>query len=158
MAEVVFRSLVAEADLDDVISVDSAGTGEWHIGERADRRTVAALGRRGYDGTHHRARQFEPEWFGSRDLVVAMDRSHLRTLASWAPTKAARDRLHLLRPFDRTVDPDVAGFELDVPDPYYDGHEAFAAVLTMIEAACAGLLETLVSTGAVPARRGRATG
>lgn len=158
MAEVVFRALVEDAGLDHAISVDSAGTGEWHIGERADRRTVAALSRRGYDGSTHRARQFDPEWFGHRDLVIALDRSHQRTLNSWAPTQGARERVHLLRSFDPTVGPDAEGYELDVPDPYYEGQEAFSAVLTMIESACEGLLETLRSHGTVSARPGRAAG
>ncbi len=158
MAEVVFRSLVADADLGHIVVVDSAGTGEWHIGERADRRTVEALKRRGYDGSGHRARQFEPDWFRSRDLVVALDRSHLRTLSHWAPTQSARERLHLLRSFDPTVGPDAVGYDLDVRDPYYDGPEAFSEVLATIESACQGLLQTLVSRGMVPARPDRAVG
>lgn len=146
MAEVVLRQLVARAGRDGQIVVDSAGTGEWHIGERADRRTLAALARDGYDAGDHRARQFEPEWFASRDLVIALDRGHQRTLRSWAPTASAQDRIRLLRSFDPAVPADALGSELDVPDPYYDGTEAFSAVLRTIESACEGLLAVLLDT------------
>ena len=141
MAEYVLRALVSARGLDHLVEVDSAGTGEWHIGERADRRAVAALNRRGYDATTHRARQFEPSWFAERDLVIALDRGHLRSLRSWAPTDTARDRVQLLRSFDPVTEPDALGSDLDVADPYYDGTPAFTEVLTQIEAACAGLLD-----------------
>lgn len=145
MAEVVLRSMVERAGLADRVVVDSAGTGEWHIGERADRRAVAALTTHGYDGSTHRARQFEPDWFGRLDLVVALDRGHRRVLTGWAPTDTARQKVHLLRSFDPALPGDALGDEVDVPDPYYDGQDAFAGVLTMVESACAGLLETIGS-------------
>lgn len=139
MAEVVMARLVEEAGLADVVLVDSAGTGDWHIGERADRRAVQTLGARGYDGATHRAKQFDPHWFRERDLVIGLDRGHQRTLRSWAPDEAARERIHLLRVFDPAVGPE-GGHDLDVADPYYDGLPAFETVLDQIEAACAGLL------------------
>ncbi len=141
MAEYVLRSMAAERGLDEHVVADSAGTGDWHIGERADRRAVAVLARHGYDGSVHRARQFEPGWFRNRDLVVALDRSHERTLHSWAPTVDARERVRLLRSFDPALELDAFGHDLDVADPYYDGAEAFEQVLAQIEAACAGLLD-----------------
>ena len=142
MAEVVMARLVDRAGLSAVVLVDSAGTGDWHIGERADRRAVQTLAARGYDGATHRAKQFDPAWFTDVDqvvdLVVALDRGHQRTLRAWAPDDTARDRIHLLRAFDPGVVGD--GHALDVADPYYDGLPAFERVLDQIEAACAGLL------------------
>jgi protein-tyrosine phosphatase len=140
MAEIVMARLVADARVSGLVVVDSAGTGDWHIGERADRRAVAALATRGYDGTAHRARQFDPLWFGRRDLVIGLDRGHLRTLRSWATDDADRDRVRLLRAYDPAVLTGAAGHELDVADPYYDGPAAFEGVLGQIEAACRGLL------------------
>jgi protein-tyrosine phosphatase len=140
MAEAVMADLVDAAGLADVVLVDSAGTGDWHIGERADRRAVAALAARGHDAATHRAKQFDPHWFRERELVIGLDRGHQRTLRSWAAHAQERDRVHLLRSFDPAVGPD-AGHELDVPDPYYDGPAAFDTVLDQIEAACAGLLD-----------------
>jgi protein-tyrosine phosphatase len=60
MAEAVFKDLVRGAGLEGVVAVISAGTGDWHVGEPSDDRTVAALRARGLDGTHHRAKQFDP--------------------------------------------------------------------------------------------------
>ena len=154
MAEIVLRGLADRAGMGDRVTADSAGTGDWHVGERADRRALSVLRSRGYDGESHRARQFDPDWFASRDLVVALDRGHLRTLRSWTIDGADRDRIRLLRSFDPTVQAETDTAAADVPDPYYDGSAAFAAVLDQVEAACAGLL-TLISadrTG-LPARR-----
>lgn len=145
MAEYVLQAMVADRGLAGRVEVDSAGTGEWHIGERADRRAVAALARRGYDASSHRARQFEPGWFTDRDLVIALDRGHLRTLRAWAPTESARERVKLLRSFDPDVESDAMASDLDVADPYYDGAQAFSAVLAQIESACTGLLDWIGS-------------
>lgn len=140
MAEAVLRRMVDDAGLTDQIEVDSAGTGDWHIGERADRRAVAALVGEGYPDEGHRARQFDVGWFASRRLVIALDRGHLRTLRAWAPSETERAKVHLLRAFDPALGPDAAPSDLDVADPYYDGPEMFRVVLGHIEAACAGLL------------------
>lgn len=146
MGEVVLRRLADDAGLGDVIEADSAGTGDWHIGEHADSRTIRALQARGYDGSAHRARQFDPRWFGERDLIIALDRGHLRTLRSWASTEDQRHRIRLLRSFEPGQEDVPAGSAsrgLDIADPYYDGQREFDAVLLQIETACAGLLTEL---------------
>ncbi|MFI9284185.1 low molecular weight protein-tyrosine-phosphatase [Streptomyces werraensis] len=134
MAEFVFRARVAEAGLEDLVEVDSAGTGGWHEGEGADPRTVAVLRENGYD-SEHTARQFDPSWFGRLDLVVALDAGHLRALRRLAPTERDAEKVRLLRSYDP-----AAGNDLDVPDPYYGGPEGFDACLEMVEAASQGLL------------------
>ena len=83
-AENVMRALVARAELADEIEVCSAGIGDWHVGEQADPRSSEALTARGYDASSHRARQFGREWFDDHDLVIAMDRTHLRDLRRMA--------------------------------------------------------------------------
>src|ERR1700743_1999741 len=77
MAEVVLRAELAEAGLAEGVTVASAGTGDWHIGHPMDRRAQAELGRRGYDGSAHRARQIDSSWLPDRDLFLAMDRRNL---------------------------------------------------------------------------------
>jgi protein-tyrosine phosphatase len=139
MAEAVLRRLATDAGVGDRIAVDSAGTGDWHIGERADLRTLRALAAAGYDADSHRARQFEPAWFAALDLVIALDRGHERTLRSWAATDADRAKVRLLRSFDPAA-ASLDGVALDVADPYYDDERAFAVVLEQIEAACRGML------------------
>lgn len=145
-AEVVLRRLLAEAGLDEKVSVDSAGLGAWHVGEAADARTVAALRARGYDAEEHCARQFRGTDFAERDLVVALDSGHERDLLALAPTEADRDKVRLLRAYDRQA---AAGTgDLDVPDPYYGGEAGFEHVLDLVESACRGLLaEVRVEVG-----------
>lgn len=137
MAEVVFRRFAESVGLGDRVQSRSAGTGDWHVGERADPRTVAALERRGYDGSLHRARQFDPADFAVNDLIVALDSTHARVLRQLAPTEADAAKVHLLTAFD----PEATG--PDVSDPYYAGPEMFDDVLGMIERACRSLFRQL---------------
>jgi low molecular weight protein-tyrosine phosphatase len=135
MAALVLRHHLERAGVDRV-TVASAGTGGWHVGDPADRRAQAALRRRGYP-TEHLAQQFRPEWFDTFDLVVAMDRENQSDLRRLAPTRAQGDAVRLMLAFD----PSAEG--LDVPDPYYGGADEFDGVLTQIESACRGLLTHL---------------
>jgi len=98
MAEAIFRTLISRGGYSDRVSVGSAATGDWHVGEPADPRTISALAAHGYDATRHRARQFDPEWFADLDLVVAFDRGQERTLREWAMSEQ-----------DRYIDPDAWG-------------------------------------------------
>ena len=137
MAEVVFRDLAEHQGLGAAITSRSAGTGDWHVGERADQRTIDALARRGYDGANHRARQFSAAAFAENDLIVALDRTHERILREWARTEEDEGKVILLLSFD----PEAV--DLDVPDPYYADRAAFDAVLGMIERASRGLFRQL---------------
>lgn len=137
MAEVVLRALAEVRGLGDQIISRSAGTGDWHVGERADTRTLDALARRGYDGAAHRAKQFTTASFADNDLIVALDRTHERVLRSWARTDDDEGKVTLLR----TYDPHATN--MDVPDPYYAAPEMFDAVLGMIETATHGLFSQL---------------
>jgi protein-tyrosine phosphatase len=140
MAETVLVSMLRDRGLSEQVVVDSAGTGEWHVGQPADRRAVETLRRHGYDASRHQARQFEPEWFDERDLVLAADSSNATLLRRlWSPER--RGTLRMLRSYDARA---VAAGDLDVPDPYYGEGDGFERVLTMIEAACRGLVDQIV--------------
>ncbi|MGV8885837.1 MAG: low molecular weight protein-tyrosine-phosphatase [Microbacteriaceae bacterium] len=134
MAATVFGALVAKAGLDKFIAVSSAGTGDWHVGEQSDARTLASLAAKGYDGSAHRARQFDPDWFDSLDLIIAFDRSHERILRAWANNDRDRSKVHLLLSFDSDQ-----SSTMDVPDPYYSDASLFDHVLGMIENASSAL-------------------
>ena len=84
MAETLIRAELAAAGLSERVSVESAGTGDWHLGDRMDGRARAELARRGYDGSAHRARQIGPDWLDRFDLVIAMDAANLRDLERMA--------------------------------------------------------------------------
>lgn len=138
MAEAVLRSLIVAHGYERVLHVTSAATGDWHVGERADPRTIAALAARGYDGAAHRARQFDADEFGRHDLVVAFDRGQERILRGWAANEVDQGKVQLLMTFD----PDGSG-TMDVPDPYYSDAATFDDVLTMIERGTRALFRQL---------------
>ncbi len=143
MAEVVLRDQVAQAGLAGRIEVDSAGTGDWHVGGPMDREARAQLADRGYDGEAHRARQFDQSWLPELDLVLAMDTRNVRDLRAQARAAEA-DRIVLFG--------DVAGLGgRDVPDPYYGTADDFADVLAMLETGMARLVERLRLVIEVPA-------
>ena len=127
------RRLVEEAGLSASIEVCSAGIGGWHAGDPADERSAEAMRRQGYDASGHRARQVSRQDLVDHDLVLAMDRGHLRDLERMLPVGSACE-VRLLLSYD------PAARDLDVPDPYYGGPRGFDDVLVMIERACRGLL------------------
>ena len=128
------RYLLVLEELEHAIEIDSAGTGEWHVGEPPDGRAKAAAKRRGLD-VRGRARQFEKGDFARYDYVVAMDRNNQRDLLRLAPDESGRSKVVLFRDFDPDGPRDA-----DVPDPYYGGANGFEEVLDICDAASRGLL------------------
>ena len=150
IAEAVIRDRVNAAGLGDVVVVDSAGTGDWHLGHGADPRSLSTLAANSYDLTGHTARQINRGWFAELDLVLAMDSENFRNLQVMAAQAGVDADLHMLRAFDPALAHLSAPHpELDVPDPYYGGDDGFDDVLAMIERASDGLITQL------PARLGR---
>jgi protein-tyrosine phosphatase len=147
MAEILIRAELAAADLSERVSVESAGTGDWHLGEPMDRGARAELARRGYDGSAHRARQIGPSWLDRFDLLIAMDAANLRALERMAAGRPwLSGRIRLLRSFDP-----AAPSGAEVPDPYGGGPDEFAAVFDMIQAAARGLVAGVAAMLAEPA-------
>ncbi len=136
MGEFILRDLLTDAGLEDFVTVDSASTSTYEIGNPADPRTVAELRRRGHDGTGHLAREFRPEWFAHTDLVLAADEGHVRALRRWARTDLEREQVHLMREFDPAA---VAAGTLEVDDPWYGDDDDFVRCFDEVEAACRGL-------------------
>lgn len=133
-AEGVFKRLVNDAGLDAEIESDSAGTHDYHIGDPPDARSQAAAGRRGYDLSALRARQFANDDFAAFDYVLAMDETNLTALLSLCPAHY-RERVKLFLEFA----PEAGHRE--VPDPYYGGAQGFEEVLDLVELAAQGLLD-----------------
>ncbi|MEU5693763.1 low molecular weight protein-tyrosine-phosphatase [Actinosynnema sp. NPDC020468] len=130
VAAIIFREHLRRAVPGDLVTVTSAGTDGWHVGDQADPRSRKSLADNGYP-TEHTAAQVADEHL-SADLLVALDSGHARALRRLV---ADPDRVRLLRSFD----PDADG--VDVPDPYYGGASGFAEVVVMVEAAVPGLLD-----------------
>ena len=127
-AEAVLRHLAKEEGIE--LHVQSAGIGDWHVGHPPDERAQKHAKTRGYDLSALRARQVKPTDFEEFDLILAMDRGHLRALERMAPP-GHRQKIRLFA---------AAG---DVPDPYYGGPEGFEKVLDLVEATCRDLLQDL---------------
>src|SRR5690606_7390544 len=112
-AEAVMRAVVAREGLTDEIEIDSAGTGDWHVGNPPDERATAAARARGItlDGA---ARQVTAGDFHHYDLILAADRQNVAALRAIAPDRDSAEKVRLLREFDPASRP---GDDLDVPDP-----------------------------------------
>ncbi len=134
LADGVMQKLVSEAGL--LMRIDSAGTGDWHIGRQPDPRAQAEALRRGLDISGLRAQQVTPAHFHDFDYIVAMDTQNLADLEAMRPDNA---RAMLSRLLDHAD----AGMG-DVPDPYYGGEEGFAETFRLVEMGARGLLERIV--------------
>lgn len=133
MAEAIFRHQVVEAGLQDRIQISSAGTGEWHVGERPHRGTLSVLTQAGVATDNLRASQISAEQLTQADYILAMDRRNIADLRLIDATAATRSELILNY---------AEGWEIDeVPDPYYTGN--FAVVYTMLEQSCRRFLQLL---------------
>ena len=136
-AEGIVRARVAEAGLDDRVTVDSAGTGDWHVDCSPDPRSIATAAGHGVDISHLRGRQLSARDFDEFDWLLCADRSNLRDVRALAPDAAARSRVQLLL--------DWAGVEADaeVPDPYTGGADQFEHVWRLLERAADGVVRRL---------------
>lgn len=119
------------------IEVDSAGTGDWHIGELPDRRMRDAASAVDLELTG-RARQVEPDDLTAFDVVLAMDADNLRVLESM---RDGHDTAHVA--LFRTWDPDGAGE--DVPDPYYGGPQGFQEVVDICRRTAAVIVDQIAA-------------
>ena len=135
-AEAVFRERVIAAGLEEQIRIDSAGTGDWHIGRAPDPRTREAAARRGYQMDSLRARQVGPQDFYEFDVVLAMDNANLADLQAMQPADVTVT-------LGRFLDYASGAAVSEVPDPYYGGEDGFDQVLDLIEGGADGLLDAL---------------
>tara|TARA_B110000046_G_scaffold185649_1_gene228309 strand:- start:5114 stop:5608 length:495 start_codon:yes stop_codon:yes gene_type:complete len=132
-AHAVFQSMVDSEGLSQHIVVDSAGTGDWHLGHAPDQRTTAIAAERGYDMSELRSRLVEIEDFNQFDYIVAMDNENLANLQAMRPHNY-QGHLGLFLDYSQQSE------QTEVPDPYYGGDNGFALVLDLVEEAAAGLL------------------
>lgn len=147
MAEGVFRRIAEEEGVAHLFDIDSAGLGDWHIGQAPDERAQAAALRRGMDISGQSARQIDRADYDRFDLLIAMDGSNYEALTELAP-KAARHKIRRFLDFAPHVG------TKDVPDPFYGGKEGFDRALDLIEEASRGLLAELLAETAAPGKKG----
>ncbi len=133
LAEGVFRALVKERGVGESFSVDSCGTGSWHVGKPPHEGSREIAKENGVSLQGIRARQITLKDLKTFDVVVTMDRSNLDDVKNF---KVPHDRLFCLREYDEKQD------SLDVPDPYYTGD--FQSVYDIIDRSCRALLDELL--------------
>lgn len=131
MAEAVMRDLISKAGLADRVTVDSAGTGDWHVGCPPHEGTRRLLKRHGISHDGMCARQLQPEDGERFDLIVAMDRSNEKNIRARLKPGSAAEVVRFM-----SLLPDKNGD--DVPDPYYTGN--FEEVYELVSAGCERLL------------------
>ncbi len=136
--------MIHDNGLSNKIYVDSAGTGDWHIGENPDPRAVSTAALRGYEISHQIARQIQARDFDQFNYILAMDRNNLKELRARCPS-AHQPKLRLLLDYGQSSHDAV-------PDPYYSGAEGFELVLNLVEEACAALLHKVVAEHALVSR------
>lgn len=138
----ICRSPLAEGILKSKVDsskffIDSAGMGDYHVGELPDKRSIQVAGENQMDITDQRARQFKMEDFDEFDWIYAMDNHNYRRLLALAKTEAHQAKVKIIL---NEVFPDE---NLDVPDPYYDSVFAFRNVYKMLDEACDKIAEKL---------------
>ncbi|MHA1524870.1 MAG: low molecular weight protein-tyrosine-phosphatase [Alphaproteobacteria bacterium] len=132
IAEGIARARFAQEGLD--IEVASAGLGDWHVGSPPDRRAISAAWHAGVDISGQRAAQVNLENLPEFTLVLGMDRKNVAALEGLAGGESTQIRL--LMEFTGKA-------EVDIPDPYYGGHQGFDEVVLMVEEAVKGLITHL---------------
>lgn len=138
----ICRSPLAEGILKSKVDsskffIDSAGMGDYHVGEIPDKRSIQVAGENQMDITDQRARQFKMEDFDEFDWIYAMDNHNYRRLLALGKTEAHQAKVKIIL---NEVFPDE---NLDVPDPYYESVFAFRNVYKMLDEACDKIAEKL---------------
>ena len=136
-AEGVFRHLVNKADAADFITIDSAGTHAYHVGQPPDPRTLATAKERNIDMSKQRARQVEENDFNEFDYILVMDDSNHEELIRVCPA-------HLQHKVELFLNHSEEFDEAEVPDPYYGGADGFDHVFDLVESASTGLLKKIL--------------
>ncbi|MEM7550020.1 MAG: low molecular weight protein-tyrosine-phosphatase [Bacteroidota bacterium] len=140
MAEAIFKDLLKEKSLENIIEVDSCGTSDYHIGEPPDPRALKTLGEMNIE-TDHKARQLGVEDFEDFDFVIPMDESNLtNTIQLMSKAKNPKARIKKMRFFD-PEHPDA-----DVPDPYFGGQDGFEKVYKMLRRSSEKLLNEILKS------------
>ncbi len=128
LAKYIFESKINDINSD--IIVDSCGTASYHLGEKADERTISIAKQNDLDITNHRASQFKKSDFDTYDIIYAMDINNYNQLIRLSDNNTNKSKIRL---FLEDAYPDK---KLDVPDPYYGNMKSFDNTYKIIENAC----------------------
>jgi protein-tyrosine phosphatase len=135
MAEGILRDKAAARGIN--IQTDSAGTGNYHVGEAPDKRAQAKMKEKGHNISDLRARQFEPLDYDRFDRIFVMDGSNFQNTLRVAHSPLHEEKVQLML---NQIDP---GANREVPDPYFGGDDGFEDVYQMLDEACEAFLNSL---------------
>lgn len=135
MADGLLRKKVADAGLD--VTVDSAGTANYHVGAAPDARMRATAASFGYPIDDLRARQFVVDDFDRFDRIYAMDASNYSNILLLARNDADASKVRFL------LNEIYPGKNLEVPDPYYGGEQGFIEVFKMLDSATDAVFQSI---------------
>ena len=133
-AQGILEKMVADAGLQNQVSVDSCGTAAFNVGKNPDPRSIAACVAAGYEISRQVARQIEDRDYLNNDIILAMDRANLINIQAWAP-KNFKGEINLLMHYQKH-----AG-HTQIADPYYAQESQFNEVIKSLEKANTALLE-----------------
>jgi len=133
LAEEILRSKVNPTE----VEVDSAGTSDYHVGEKPDRRSIDVGKKHGLDLSFQRARQFQTSDFDRFDFIYVMDSQNYQNVVKLARNEADTQKVDLI---SNVLHP---GQNRPVPDPYYGGDDGFERVFQMLDNACETIAEKL---------------
>lgn len=117
--------------------VDSAGTGDWHVGNPPDPRSIAIAKIKGIDISQQKARQFSKIDFDHFDYIYAMDSSNFKNIIALAPSQKAKAKVKLI------LNELFENENVDVPDPYFGLENGFEIVYKMLDEVCGTISENL---------------
>ena len=137
-AEAIFIDLINKRGFNDSFIVDSAGTGSWHIGKKADYRMRIAAQKRGVN-ILSRARQINAKDFEKFNYIITMDDSNFENINDLKSRKSLSDfsKINKIQNFRSVFE------ETEVPDPYFGGDEGFDYVIDILEDSVSGFLDTI---------------
>jgi protein-tyrosine phosphatase len=138
LAEGILRAKIDENGLD--WKVDSAGTGDWHVGEKPDHRSIKVARKHGIDISGQAARQIKPSDLDEFDLILAMDTENLQDILKIAKGHGQAAKVHLITSFS-----DNPGLK-NIPDPYWND-DGFEPVFNLLEHSCDAVIEHFLRQG-----------
>ncbi|WP_395054375.1 low molecular weight protein-tyrosine-phosphatase [Flavobacterium sp.] len=139
----ICRSPLAEGILasklpKDKFIIDSAGTGNWHVGNKPDERSIATAKKNGIDISHQKGKHFNTSFFETYDYIYVMDNSNYDNVIALAKTENHKNKVQLI------LDELFPGENVDVPDPYYGLQNGFDMVYEMLDDSCTILAKKLI--------------
>ena len=142
----ICRSPLAKGILDSLIDqnqviVDSAGTGDYHIGDSPDERSIEVAKKNSLDISDQRGRQFTADDFKRFDYILAMDNYNYEDIMALASNDEDKKKVKLI------LDYAIPGENLDVPDPYFGGQSGFDDVYDMLTKACRNFVDKELNNG-----------